>query len=298
MEMDTQSSDSTSGDAETSARTRPGVEIVHRRPDFGDFEGLPKYWAGGVPQASFAVSVFSLVIPEGEKFFIRTVNALRDRVKDPELKADVKAFALQEAAHTRAHLVFNKALGEHGYDVDDATRTMQRFFALIEKYFTKRAALAVTVFAEHLTAMGAEIEFRFPELSHRVEPRAAAFWRWHAAEELEHKAVAFDVYKAAGGSYFTRVFAILMVAMLSFFVNRPMIRRQIRGFKRVRTPDRAVPMKALEQAYPDLPRRLRRFVIRYLLAYFKPGFHPWDVDSRRSLDEWKRESEAGSVVYS
>ena len=50
---------------DATSRTRPGVGIVYRRPDFGDFEGLPKYWVGGNPPASFMIGVFSLVIPEG-----------------------------------------------------------------------------------------------------------------------------------------------------------------------------------------------------------------------------------------
>ncbi|MDH5673101.1 MAG: metal-dependent hydrolase [Myxococcales bacterium] len=284
-------------EAAATPRTRPGVEIVYRRPDFGDFDGLPKFWAGGSPAASFAVGLFSLVIPEGEKFFIRSVNALRSEVKDPELLEDVKAFAKQEAAHTRVHMVFNEALRKHGFDPDDATDTIKRFFETIEKYFTKRMALAVTVFAEHLTALGAEVEFRFPELRQGVEPRASNFWRWHAAEELEHKAVAFDVFKAAGGGYFTRVFTVLLFGLMWALMTRPMIRRQIAGFKKVRTAERAVSSKALVTAYPDLVPRLRRFTIRYLLSFFRPGFHPWQVDSRRYLEAWKLESENEAVAY-
>ena len=270
-------------------RARPGVDIVYRRPDFGDFEGLPKYWVAGNPPASFAVGLFSLVIPEGEKFFIRSVNALRDRIEDPALLEDVKNFAKQEGAHTRAHIVFNGALANHGFDVDDATRATKRFFVFIEKWFTKRAALAVTVFAEHLTALGAEIEFRFPELRRGVEPRASEFWRWHAAEELEHKAVAFDVLRAAGGGYFTRIFSVLMLAMLWPILMRPMFKRQVRGFRSVRTGEKKIPAKALTERHPDLPKRLRRFTIRFLLAYFRPGFHPWEVDSRRFLEGWRQE---------
>ena len=115
--------DSTPEQPPAAARTRPGPEIVYRRPDFGDFDGLPKYWAGGNPEASFAQGFFSLVIPEGEKFFIRSVNALRDEAQAPELRQDVKAFALQEASHTRAHLVFNQALSAHGFEPDEATRS-------------------------------------------------------------------------------------------------------------------------------------------------------------------------------
>jgi len=280
------------------ARTRPGPDIIYRRPDFGDFDGLPKYWAGGNPGASFAQGVFSLVIPEGEKFFIRSVIALKGEVDDPELQADIKAFTRQEGSHTRAHLIFNEALRPHGYDIEGATDNTRRVFEVVEKYFSKRAALAVTVFLEHLTALGSEIEFRFPELAEGSDPRAAAFWRWHAAEELEHKAVAFDVYRAAGGSYFTRVMAVFMFMLVAMFVSFGRAGRQAKGFKRVPTDEKPVPTSALTQRHPGLRKRVGSFAIRYFLAYFRPSFHPWEVNSTRFLDAWRLEAEASPVVYS
>ena len=39
-----------------------------------------------------------------------------------------------------------------------------------------------------------------PQLLEGAHPAMVALWKWHAAEENEHKNVAFDVYKAAGGS--------------------------------------------------------------------------------------------------
>ena len=283
----------------TTARTRPGPEIIHRRPDFGGFEGLPKYWAAGNPRASFGQGIFSLVIPEGEKFFIRSVNALKGEVHDPALQEDIKAFTRQEGSHTRAHIEFNEALRPHGLDVDAATADTRRVFEVVEKYFSKRAALAVTVFLEHLTALGAEILFRFPEPAEGSDPRALDFWRWHAAEELEHEAVAGDVYRAVGGGYFTRVFAVLMFIIVAMLVpNEGGARKQSRAFKQARTDQRPVSAKELERRHPGVAKRARRFAFRYLLAYFNPNFHPWDVNSAPYLEAWRLEAEAGPVVYS
>lgn len=274
-----------------------GVEIVHRRPDFGDFGGLPRYWVGGNRQASFVQSCFSLVIPEGEKFFIRSVNAMRGGVKDEGLLKDMGDFSRQEASHTQAHERFNTALVRHGYDVQAVTRATKRLFLLIDRFFSKRTSLAITVFLEHLTALGSELEFRFPVLSAETEPRARAFWRWHAAEELEHKSVAFDVYRATGGSYFTRVASIFLLALFGGFIMMPVFRQQVSNLRAVRTVERGISIKEFQSRNPGLRKKLRRFILLYVLSYFRPGFRPWHVDSRRFLDSWSQEVELGSVSY-
>jgi predicted metal-dependent hydrolase len=48
--------------------------------------------------------------------------------------------------------------------------------------------------------MFAEWLLAHPRILDGAEPRLRTMWLWHSAEELEHKSVAFDIYKAAGGS--------------------------------------------------------------------------------------------------
>ncbi|MBV1882732.1 MAG: metal-dependent hydrolase [Pseudomonadales bacterium] len=271
-------------------RTRPGVEILPRKPKFGPFDKINKYWAMGNPAVSFGQSFFSLVIPEGEKFFIRTVNAVRDQITDPELLEDVKAFAKQEGVHAKYHDDFNAHLVKYGFDADAITRDANQLFTFSEKIFTKKAALAITAFAEHITAMGAAMEFRFPEFTEDSDPKAVEFWHWHAAEEMEHKSVAFDVFKEVGGSYFTRVGAIVGFGAISSVFFPRLVLRELKGFKNHQSSEVPIPLSRIARKYPGINMRMAKFGSWYFMQYFKPNFHPWNIDNSHYIDEWKSEN--------
>jgi predicted metal-dependent hydrolase len=79
-------------------------------------DDLPKYFAaGGDIVMSHVLTVLSSVFPDGEDYFVRSVEAGRDGVTDPELRKDVEGFIGQESMHGREHRVLNERLGELGY---------------------------------------------------------------------------------------------------------------------------------------------------------------------------------------
>ena len=67
-----------------------------RRMDFS-FSETPKYWWDGQPFMTQFMNNLSSLFPYGEKFFVDSVRAVRDRLEDPQLKKDVSAFIGQEA---------------------------------------------------------------------------------------------------------------------------------------------------------------------------------------------------------
>ncbi|MEM8120237.1 metal-dependent hydrolase, partial [Morganella morganii] len=67
-----------------------------RRMDFS-FSETPKYWWDGQPFMYQFMNNLSSLFPYGEKFFVDSVRAVRDRLEDPQLKKDVSAFIGQEA---------------------------------------------------------------------------------------------------------------------------------------------------------------------------------------------------------
>lgn len=266
------------------------VAIVPRKPDFGSLENLKKYWAMGNPTITVGMSLFSGVIPEGEKFFIRTVMAVKEQVKDPELLDDIKNFSRQEGIHSQKHIEFNNQLRNFNFPIDYLEKDTKRTLRFFERILSKRAALAITVFLEHLTAMGAEIEHKFPEVQSDWDPQALAFWQWHGIEEMEHKAVAFDVYQAVGGGYLVRVVTALLILMAFSLLLPFWITLHHFFFKRVPSEDKPITIKAISQRHPKLWRNLSAFILRYIAAYFKPSFHPWDVDHRQYIEQWKAEN--------
>lgn len=271
--------------AASSPRLPQGVVVQPRKFRFDDVEAIPQYWFGGNPLITHIENTFSLLIPPGERFFIRSVKHYADRVADDaDMQALIRAFAHQEGLHTGAHNEFNRAIGNHGIDIDREIAEAERAIRRLER-LPHRMQLGVTVFLEHLTACGAHTMFTRPDVAAMMAPQARRFWRWHAAEELEHKAVAFDLLRIVGGGYVTRVVSALaaLVLIAPHFVRT--VKRMVRedGVGKI-TPEVRREARALH-------RRIFPQQLRMVLAYFKPGFHPWKTDDRPLLRAWYDERE-------
>ena len=227
----------------------------------------------------------SFLFPEGEKFFIESVRHFRDRISDPQLQEDVQGFIGQEAMHGREHRAYNALLGKAGYDADRLERR-----ALTQLNFTRRllppkARLAVTIALEHFTAIMADAMLRDDRVFAGADPRMAALWRWHAIEETEHKAVAFDVYRTVApgfGGWLRRCLIMLSTTVL-FWTHTLMnyfhlTRRDGIGFWKAA-------WLYFKYGFID-PGPLRRIQLPWL-RYFLPRFHPWDHDNRGHVERWK-----------
>ena len=158
-------------------------------------------WCGGDAFSTAFFNALSMSFPFGEQFFI---DAVRDALAALPLdlqdrhREEVRGFIGQEATHRRIHSLFNGHLQDQGL-VDRWSERASRRLALMEGA-DPRHALAVTAATEHFTAMFAEWLLAHPEVLDGAEPRLRTMWLWHSAEELEHKTVAFDIYRAAAGS--------------------------------------------------------------------------------------------------
>ena len=191
---------------------------INQRDIHFSFEGCDlRRWCGGDPCRSHSFNANSLMFPEGEKFFIESVRYFRDRITDPKLQEEVKGFIGQEAVHGREHRVYNAELGKLGYDVERLERRTIRAAQLHAQNTAAKGHLAVTIALEHFTAIMADGLLSDPRELEGADPRMAALWRWHAIEETEHKAVAFDVYKTVSPGvvgYIRRCLIMLNTAVL------------------------------------------------------------------------------------
>src|SRR4051812_4859905 len=178
---------------------------------------LPKYFAeGGDMVMSHVLTVLSGTFPEGEKFFVRSVAAVRDELTDPQLLAEVEGFIGQEEMHGREHKVLNDKLAEYGYPTRGIDSYVRGLYWVRERIQSKKVNLAFTAALEHYTATLAELLLTDEAARQAVgRPGARDILTWHALEESEHKAVAFDVYKEVGGGELMRI-AIMFLTDLLF----------------------------------------------------------------------------------
>ncbi len=272
--------------AATSARLPDGIVVQPRKFEHRNLESVPQYWLADNPIVTHIENAFSILIPPGERFFIRSVRNYQDRLQDdPELEDLVRAFTQQEGLHMRAHNELNASFKRFGVDVDREVEYAEQVFARLERILPKKIQLGMTVFLEHITATGAHSLFINPAIAKAMHPDMVRFWRWHAVEELEHKAVAFDVFTKVGGGYLLRVLSVIATLL---FLARPfdkIARRMIREdpteiTSEIRKGARAFQRVALA---PQL---------RFLLDYFRPGFHPMDFDDTKHINGWYESAEA------
>jgi hypothetical protein len=254
--------------------------------DFGLDGDIPKYWFGGDVFKSRFFDALSTIFPEGERYFISCVRDYRDQVTDPKLLQEIKDFMRQEGQHGIVHTQYNDRLKAQGIDVDMLERIEHHLlFNVIRKHLPKAATLADTAAAEHLTAIMAHSFFTRKEVLEQADPRMRAMYAWHAMEEIEHKAVAFDVMqKVAKVGYFRRIMAMMLVT-LGFNIHSLLVTRymlKVDGFSFwQRTKLWA---KGLWWLYK--PGGLYLSIFGHYVQYYKPGFHPWQIGQMHSYELW------------
>ncbi len=274
----------------TPQHTPSSTAIVPRQgPDFGLDGDIPKYWLDNDPFKTRFFDAMSLTFPEGEKFFIHCVRDFRDQITDPVLAAQVKDFIYQEGQHGIVHTQFNNRLRQQGIDVDSHLRFQKHLmFDVFRGRFSRKFTLGQTAAAEHLTALMAH-GFFSSGIMDKADPRIRAMYAWHAVEEIEHKAVAFDVLKkVAKASYFTRI-ASFMFTTFSFPFHVFMIMKQMFRADGIRNSV-GLWARGLWWLYGwggMYPRLMPHY-----LAYFLPGFHPWKLGDMEIYQRWTRAFEA------
>lgn len=173
--------------------------IEVRRPALDLSIGIPRHWYGGQPFATHFLDALSSVFPDGEAFFVRAVLHYRDRVEDPALQRAIAAFAAQEGQHSHQHARHLELLAAHGYTAIAARNRFMRAFLRFVNRRLPRQALVATTALEHLTAILARRLLGDAEKwTGPMDPGMAPLWQWHALEEAEHKAVAFEVMRVVG----------------------------------------------------------------------------------------------------
>lgn len=278
----------TTFDRTAAASPAPADLTLNVRDERFNRDAAPRRWWAGEPFGTAWHNALSATFPRGEAFFIESVKAHRDGA-DPKLDAEIRAFVRQEINHTREHIAFNRLAQDAGYDIAAIDKRVAEMLELV-KGRPPIINLAVTMALEHYTAMMAHEFLANPKHFENADPEVRDMWRWHAVEEVEHKGVAFDTWNHATRDWSKwrrwKLRNIMMVLItIRFFRNRW-----------------ADSLALLEQD-GITGRKARWGLLKYLtvspgvvrrifpawLAYFKPGFHPWDHDDRALIGKYESE---------
>ncbi len=266
----------------------PTKKVPTRRMDFEEsMRDVPRHFArDGDLISGHVIAALSSVFPDGEDYFVRSVRHYRDQVSDPALKRQVAGFIGQEAVHGREHRVFNDRLAELGYPTKHYEKFTRFGLRIRGRLAPAKANLAATAALEHFTATLAEVVLTSEEIRDLMgaEPVRDLFV-WHALEESEHKAVAFDVYRAVGGGERLRVWT------MNFFRYGFVLGMGLAVVLSLLGDGATYRKGNLRQSW----RRLKTSPIvdpklwAQLKDYNRPDFHPDDSDTTALVETWRAE---------
>jgi predicted metal-dependent hydrolase len=266
--------------------------LRQRRVQF-DWSNTPLHWIPDQPFASHFINEINLLLPAGEFWFCKLYNRALPLVRDAKLRDDVQGFIRQEAMHARVHDgAIAEYLAAHGVETESYMRRMRWLFevALADAPFGRKLPafaqrrwlvfrLGLVAAVEHMTCVLGKyaLENRsWEELG--ADPVLLDLIRWHGAEEVEHRCVAFDLYRHLGGSYPTRyylmtisfpvVFGLWVAGAAHLMRQDPLLAGKRPGLLRPWIW-REWRRQAAQGLLPSLP-----WLVGQELRYLNPWYHP------------------------
>ncbi|NNH34823.1 metal-dependent hydrolase [Acinetobacter sp. NIPH 2377] len=257
---------------EKSYLNRPkAIGITVRKLQFNP-KAIRRHYFANSPVMSHMLTALSSTFPIGEQFFVHSVRNVRDKVKDEKLQAQITAFIGQEAMHSKAHAEFNDAWRSDNYHLDRFQAWLARKNEYVKNLHPK-IQLAITCAFEHFTALLGGYILRHPEVLATLDDDAVKLWVWHAIEEIEHRAVAFDVYQAVYGD--DKIRRMIMRSVTTGFASLTFY-----SATRLFLQDKAKSLPKVGGNVFGLYLLGKMFIqlLPEYLSYFKADFHPSDID--------------------
>jgi len=225
----------------------------------------------------------SAMFPEGERFFIHAVRHYQKSVSDPKMLADIRGFIGQEAHHGRCHEELNDAIEKLGIPMSMVSENMSARVNMLKNRFGPERQLALTVAMEHFTASLAEFILENPEVLDQAPATFRKMMIWHSVEEIEHKAVAFDLFRLQVNNEWMRR-RVMVIAMVSLFARIAMFQVRIL-WKTKHLPSMKEWLGAVRFFWGK--KGILRANALGVKKFFQRDFHPNDIDQSALIDGWE-----------
>lgn len=273
-----------------STLAKSGITVRNMSFEFED-KPISRYWFNDDPLSTHLLNGMSATFPDGERFFIHSLRTYRDRITDAVLQKEVSAFIGQEAMHAKEHEAFNAYLKRHNVDVSVIENSARYHIEKMKLEKAPEVQLAITCALEHFTAILAEQLLSKPQQVASMDASMQKLWVWHAIEENEHKAVAFDVYRQLVGDEDLRRRVMLIVTGL--FIGRT----TYYTLKLMQQDGLLLKPNVWQKGIKNLLGKggLLRDLGKSYMDYYRKDFHPWQSDTRALLDEWKAKYELSDL---
>ncbi|AMY21105.1 metal-dependent hydrolase [Rhodococcus kroppenstedtii] len=265
----------------TSVTDDPGpVTLTARDVEFR-WDDMRMHYMDDNVVSTHLMNVMHLFLPEGEEWFVRVFTEALPMIHDEKLRQDVIGFIGQEAMHAQAHTGIHDWLRSNGLDPTPYVQHMEYLFRVAldkrptdtKNSLVERLSLIAAI--EHLTSFLGHWVLTEPALDKAdIDPMMLDLVRWHGAEEVEHRSVAFDVLQYFDTRRWRRVRTYIMV-------TPSIISMWGRGLKFMMENDPTLPPSQRKARLRDVYRVMSsglfpnfKDIGRASLRYFAKDFHP------------------------
>lgn len=274
------------------AIARPVSETLPvRRPQL-DTHASSSHWLRANPQIGRALDALGVLIPGGERFFVRSVQAHAHLAPTPRAHAEIRAFIGQETQHGLQHHRAESCLVADGIRFERMQGVSVSALKTLERVATPAFCLSVTAGLEHLFASLGDFILREPVMD-SAESKMRDLWDWHAIEEIEHKAVAFDLYRQLDPPEWHRRAGMLVGITWVFFSWLLLFGSFVRQDPGM-TLERFLAWR--RQWLVDGNPKMSDLLSRYARPYMRSDFHPNETDHREILARGLARLAARNVV--
>lgn len=231
---------------------------------------IPRHWLPENEVVSSLLNAYTILVPANEAFYIRTLNACLPELRSDVLRQRCQAFIRQEAQHGVAHKRYWENLDAQGYAYRGIERTVDRgIFRLMDRIAPLWLRVSLVSCVEHINAF-LGYEFLTQSILADADPRVRDLMEWHFAEEIEHRAVAFDLLQAVSPRYPVRVLGAVMTTSLFYLLLMGLAASLLVQDRRLL---RLATWHQLTHHF-GAGHGMGRRTLRHLTDYLRPSFHP------------------------
>lgn len=286
----------------------PGpVQIQPRKVHF-DFSDSPLHWIPGHPVASAMIGILNVVLPAAERWFVATYSEALPLVEDPKLADDIRGFIGQEAIHADVHeRALHEFMETRGVDPKPMVDQVDYMFAHVlgpststnpeRRHSQLCNRLWLIAALEHYTAVLGDFALNSTWHEYGADPTIVDVFRWHGAEEVEHRHVAHVVATYFHNSYWSRIGAMLIAVCLLVFGFQRFLWYLIKNDPGVDFGWFAMQKHRYVDSKLGLLPTYRKLVGTNTLTYFRPSFTPDSMGSTAQAVAYLATSPAARAAH-
>lgn len=264
--------------------------------DFKDVAEDDAIWSQSSPLFAMFANALTLHVPYFERYLVRAMGKAKRKITDVSLLADVESLIGQEAHHANAFIGFNTLLKRRYPKAQALESHASQGFAKRMKSDDFKSMVGFTAGYETFTFLaGMMFLGNYDAWFADSDPSVKALWVWHQVEEVEHAAVAFDVYKHFFGAnewYRKRMVVVALTHIATEVTKAYLHMAKVEGYFKS-------PLKGL-QAVGFLTKVLSTMLwdVRPVFSkHYHPRNHPLATSRQNGIAiGWRRFQKSGGNV--